>query len=97
MASWAEEKGTYTNYDGRVQISARAVPPVGDALPLHAVMAELLKLGGVQVSPDPAAIFDWLSRETPVYAGMDYDAIGPLGMTPPARAPKGQMTEEVAR
>jgi len=79
MAAWAEEKGTYTNYSGRVQMTNRAVMPPGDAQPLHVLMAELLNLSGVQVSPDPAAIFRWLSREMPAYANLDYDAIGLVG------------------
>jgi NADH-quinone oxidoreductase subunit G len=93
MAGWAEEKGTYTNYAGRVQITARAVVPPGEALPLHTMMAELLTVSAIQVSPDPAAIFDWIARETSLYAGMSYDSIGPLGMLPAARVP----IEEVAR
>src|SRR5207253_1340426 len=91
MAAWAEEKGTFTNYAGRIQITNRAVMPVGNAQPLHLYMAELLKLSGVQVSPDPAAIFDWISREVPLYSGMDYDAIGLLGISP------AQTPEEVLR
>jgi predicted molibdopterin-dependent oxidoreductase YjgC len=79
MAAWAEEQGTYTNYAGRVQMTNRAVMPVGDALPLHVLMAEMLNLAAVQVSPNPAAIFDWISREVSPYNGMTYDAIGLLG------------------
>lgn len=85
MASWAEETGTYTNYAGRIQITNRAVMPDGDALPLHVLMSQMLKLSGVQVSTDPGAIFDWISREIPVYNGIDYDTIGPLGIAPAKR------------
>jgi NADH-quinone oxidoreductase subunit G len=91
MAAWGEEKGTYTNYAGRVQITNRAVMPPGDAQPLHFLMSELLNLSGVQVSSDPSAIFEWLSRETPAYSSLDYDAIGLLGA---ATAP---VPEEVLR
>src|SRR5437762_188583 len=79
MAAWAEEKGTYTNYAGRVQITSRAVMPAGDAEPLHVLMAELLNLSGVEVPTDPAAIFEWIASEVPGYGGLDYDAIGPSG------------------
>jgi len=79
MAAWAEEKGTYTNYSGRVQITNRAVMPPGDAQPLHVLMAELLNLAGVEVSIDPGAVFEWIAREIPGYAGLDYDTIGSLG------------------
>jgi NADH-quinone oxidoreductase subunit G len=85
MAVWSEESGTYTNYAGRIQITTRAVAPPGDALPLHVMMAEMLKLSNIQVTPDPEAIYEWLGRELPLYAGLDYEAIGPLGAVPPGR------------
>ena len=82
MAAWAEEKGTFTNYAGRVQITNRAVMPPRDAQPLHVMMAELLSLSGDKVPSEPAAIFDLIGREVPRYAGIDYDTIGPLGVMP---------------
>ena len=90
MAAWAEEPGTYTNYAGRVQIANRAVLPLGDAQPLHVLMAELLDLAGVEVSQDPAAIFEWIRTEIPLYSTVDYEAIGPLG-TKPSPAPQEVM------
>jgi NADH-quinone oxidoreductase subunit G len=80
MAGWAEETGTYTNYAGRVQIANRAVAPAGESLPLHTMMSQLLGFSGTQVSPDPAAIFDWMARETPAYSGMTHAALGSLGL-----------------
>ncbi len=94
MAAWSEERGTYTNYAGRVQITSRAVMPPGEALPLHIMMVELLKLSNVQVTRDPAAIFDWLGREVPAYDVLDYDSIGLLGAVPPQPAAD---TKEVLR
>ena len=61
--------------------------PPGEAQPLHVVMSELLNLSGVQVSRDPVAVFEWLSRETPAYANLDYDGIGLTGC-PTAPAPE---------
>jgi NADH-quinone oxidoreductase subunit G len=87
MASWAEEKGTYTNYAGRIQITNRAVMPPGDAQPLHVMIAELLSRSNSPVSDDPATIFEAIAREVPRYDGLDYDAIGPLGAMP-AEAPQ---------
>jgi NADH-quinone oxidoreductase subunit G len=80
MAAWAEETGTYTNYAGRVQIARRAVAPAGESLPLHTMMSQLLGFSGIQVSPDSAAIFEWMARETPAYSGMSYEALGKLGL-----------------
>ncbi len=81
MAAWAEETGTFTNYAGRVQITNRAVMPPREAQPVHVMMAELLKLSGLQVSPEPSAIFEWLARETPSYAKLSYESLGLLGAT----------------
>jgi NADH-quinone oxidoreductase subunit G len=86
MTAWSEESGTYTNFAGRVQITNRAVLPFGDARPLHIMMAELLKMSGTDVSLEPAKIFEWMTTETPVYSGMDYDSIGMLGV--PAQTPQ---------
>jgi predicted molibdopterin-dependent oxidoreductase YjgC len=80
MAAWAEETGTYTNYAGRVQLANRAVAPAGESVPLHTMMSQLLTFSGTQVSPDPGAIFDWMSRETPAYSGMTHSALGSLGL-----------------
>ena len=91
MAAWSEEQGTFTNYAGRVQLTNRAVMPPGHAKPLHVLMAELLGLSGVQVSTDPAAIFDWMARETPAYSSLSYDVIGALG------CPSAPVQEEVLR
>jgi NADH-quinone oxidoreductase subunit G len=80
MASWSEEIGTYTNYAGRIQITNRAVEPPGAAQPLHVIMAEMLMLSGMQVSPEPGTIFEWLSREAGPYSGADYDSIDLRGI-----------------
>jgi predicted molibdopterin-dependent oxidoreductase YjgC len=84
MAAWGEEVGTYTNYAGRIQITNRAVMPPGDAQPLHMLMAEMLGMTGAQVPTEPAAIFDWITRDVAAYSGLDYDSIGLLGATPAA-------------
>jgi NADH-quinone oxidoreductase subunit G len=80
MAAWSEEKGTFTNYAGRVQVTNRAVMPPGDAQPLYVYMSELLKLSGVEAASNPSVIFEWISSEVPAYTGMSYDAIGMLGL-----------------
>ena len=87
MASWAEEKGTFVNFAGRIQLTNRAVMPPGEAQPLHVLIADLLNRAGTQASDDPAAIFAAITREIPRYSGLDYDAIGPLGAVP-AEAPQ---------
>ena len=80
MAAWSEETGTYTNYAGRVQMANRAVAAAGDSVPLYAMMSHMLGLAGTQVSADPSAIFEWMSRETAAFSGIAYGAIGSLGV-----------------
>ena len=82
MAAWAEEKGTFVNFAGRIQLTNRAVMPPGEAQPLHVLIADLLNRAGTQASDDPAAIFASITREITRYSGLDYDAIGPLGAVP---------------
>jgi NADH-quinone oxidoreductase subunit G len=91
MASWTEEKGTYTNYAGRIQITNRAVLPPGDAQPLHVMIAALLNRSNAMVSDDPGTIFESIAREVSGYGGLDYDAIGPLGAMP------AEVPQEVSR
>jgi hypothetical protein len=51
------------------------------------MMSIMLGLSGVQVSNDPAAIFEWMTRETKGYTGLSYMALGALGV------PTAQETE----
>jgi NADH-quinone oxidoreductase subunit G len=48
VAAWSEEDGTYTNYQGRVQLAAKATEPGGDILPLWEVFAMLLHVSGAE-------------------------------------------------
>ncbi len=68
MAAWAEEKGTYTNYAGRVQITARAVIPPGEGVPLHVMLVEMLE-GFLEFKS---------ARIRPRYSGMDLAGGAPI-------------------
>ena len=48
VAAWSEEDGTYTNYQGRVQLADKAVEPGGDILPVWEVFAMLLHASGAE-------------------------------------------------
>jgi len=90
-AMWAEDEGTFTNYQRRVQRFRRAVPPVGDAQPRWELAAGLLqRLGKPLGASSPREIFALLSQSSADHAGLDYRAIGPagrvLGAPPPAAA-----------
>ena len=85
MAAWSEEEGTYTNFAGRIQFTGRAAPPPGTSRPLYRLMAEMLRLAGKEAGNDPATIFDGIAASIPLYAGIDYAVIGPLGTMPAGR------------
>ena len=85
MAAWSEETGTYTNYAGRVQIANCGIKTTGSIWPLHRLMASMLRLAGEEVGDDPAAIFEAIARDVPLYAELDYETIGALGTLPPGR------------
>ena len=72
IAAWSEEDGTYTNFEGRVQLAGKAIEPVGDALPAWEVFAMLLHSGGAN-SP-------WMSAED-VFATMIESASAYRGIT----------------
>jgi NADH-quinone oxidoreductase subunit G len=86
LAGWGEETGTYTNFEGRVQIANCAVAPRGDVRPLHVLMSRMLELAGQPAAREPRAIFERLAADVDAYAGLDYDTIGPLGA--PTRTPE---------
>lgn len=46
VAAWSEEEGTYTNYQGRVQMAGKAINPGGDIQPVWEVFASLLYASG---------------------------------------------------
>ncbi len=86
MAAWSEESGTYTNYEGRIQLVNRAVTPVSEVRPLHRLMAGMLRLAGKTVDDNPAKIFEDITRRVPRYSGLDYETIGPMGAPAGAEA-----------
>jgi NADH-quinone oxidoreductase subunit G len=71
VAAWSEEEGTYTNYQGRVQLAGKAVTPGGDVMPIWEVFAGLLYASGentLWLSPDQ--VFAGLTESVPAFYGM---------------------------
>ena len=70
VTAWSEESGSYTNYQGRVQLAGKAVEPGGDILPLWEVFAALLYESGdptLWLSPDD--VFGVMTETVPAYRG----------------------------
>jgi NADH-quinone oxidoreductase subunit G len=71
VAAWSEEEGTYTNYQGRVQLAGKAVEPGGDILPVWEIFAMLLHASGVKspwMSPDD--VFATMIENVPTYGNI---------------------------
>ena len=76
-ASYAEKEGTYTGTDRRVQLSWKAIQPLGESKPDWEIICELareMKAEGFSFS-SPREIFEEIRRVTPQYAGISYDRL----------------------
>ena len=74
VAAWSEEEGTYTNYQGRVQLAGKAIEPVGDVLPVWEVLAMLLHVSGAEsrwMTADD--VFATMSENAPAFKGIALD------------------------
>jgi predicted molibdopterin-dependent oxidoreductase YjgC len=74
VAAWSEEEGTYTNFEGRVQLAGKAIEPGGDALPVWEVFAMLLHASGA-ASPwmSAADVFATMTQDVPAYREISLD------------------------
>ena len=79
-AAFAEQQGTYTNTERRVQLSYPAVESPGEAYPGWAIIAELAGWLGLEWDYDyPGDIFTEMAALTPQYAGISYDRLAAEG------------------
>ena len=71
VAAWSEEEGTYTNFEGRVQLAGKAIDTYGDALPVWELFAMLLHATGV-ASPWMSAedVFQTMVESEPAFSGI---------------------------
>jgi NADH-quinone oxidoreductase subunit G len=68
VATWSEEGGTYTNYQGRVQKAGKAVLTVGDVQPVWEVFAMLLYASGEsRLWLSPEDVFDSITESVPAF------------------------------
>ena len=74
---WGETDGVYTNTERRVQRVRAAVLPQGEAKPDWWIVSQLAQRMGTPGFEYPSAreVFDELCAVSPIYAGLDWDAI----------------------
>ncbi len=76
LASFAEQEGTFTSTERRVQRVHRIFDPVGGSRPGWSVIRDLAaRMGHVQTWPDAAAVFVELAAAIPSYAGISYQRL----------------------
>lgn len=86
-AAFAEQAGTYTNTERRVQLSHAAVEPPGEAFAGWAILAELAGwLGFMWDYSGPADVFAEAASLTPQYAGITYERLMEEGLQWPCPA-----------
>jgi len=74
--TFAEEDGTYTASDGRVQLSRAMVPPPVDVLPAWRLYSEIAaSLGRHWTYDSGREVFAEIARTIPAYAGLTHDVL----------------------
>lgn len=82
--AWGEYRGTFVNFQGRIQRLEQAFEPLGDALPVWRLMD---RLGEAMKRPlgfnSLGDVWNSLSRQVSPFAGVSWDVIGPEGVLVP--------------
>ncbi|MFQ6015827.1 MAG: NADH-quinone oxidoreductase subunit NuoG [Anaerolineae bacterium] len=83
--TFAEQDGTFTNLERRVQVVRRGIRPKGESKPDWWIMTEIAKrltkgAGGARWDyTHPAEIMAEIGQAAPIYAGLTYSALGTEG------------------
>ncbi|MCE2454484.1 MAG: (2Fe-2S)-binding protein [Gemmatimonadetes bacterium] len=89
VTTFAEQEGSFTNLDGRVQRFSPALIPPGSARPPWFVLGALAaSMDGGEMARSTAEAFAALSASSPAFAGLDFEALlegGAMAKTEPAR------------
>ena len=74
--SYAEKEGTFTATDRRIQISHKAIEPVGDSRPDWWIISEISKRLGYEMSySGTSEIMDEIASVSPIYGGVSHDRL----------------------
>ena len=80
-AAFAEQDGTITNFEGRVQKLNKAFAPLGESLPGWQIWAMLGEMTGGSYRFDTAEdVFADLAANNEVFSGLSYETIGSGGV-----------------
>jgi NADH-quinone oxidoreductase subunit G len=82
LTTFAEQEGTFTNHEGRVQRFWPALRPPGMARPAWLVLGSLVaELGGGAAPRSAAEAFSALAGAVSAFHGLDYEGLGTSGRT----------------
>ncbi|MEK6405393.1 MAG: 2Fe-2S iron-sulfur cluster-binding protein [Acidobacteriota bacterium] len=74
VAAWSEEDGTYTNFEGRVQLAGKAIERAGDTLAVWEVFAMLLQASGAEsLWMSAEDVFATMTESVAAYRGITLD------------------------
>jgi len=83
--AYAETDGTFTNYAGRIQRIRPTMPLGGETRPGWEILRDMIEnLGGGADYPSAWAVTREILENTPAYAGITLQDIGPGGAVPPS-------------
>ena len=81
IANMAEEEGTFTNIQGRVQRFRQAKAPPGHTRSSWSVVGDLLHaLGGSEQYFLPSEVFAAMAGARPEFKGLNWDRLGSRGL-----------------
>jgi predicted molibdopterin-dependent oxidoreductase YjgC len=80
-ACWAEKDGTFTNTERRIQRVRKAVTPPGEARDDWKIVCDIAAAFGYPMHYENASqIMDEIASVTPIYGGISFDRIEPVGL-----------------
>jgi len=80
---FAEKKGSFTNFQGRIQKIHRALTPHVASRSLPEVLRDLARDIGRDLGPiDPERVWEIIGAAPGPYRGIAWKDIGPLGLLP---------------
>ncbi len=91
VAAWAEEDGSFVNFEGRVQWTRRCHLPRGEGRPGWRVALDVAHAAGVELPAwtSSGEVLDDLADAGGVYGGVSEKGLGLLGMAPAAMTAAG--------
>jgi len=89
-ASFAEKDGTFTNTERRVQRIRKAIEPLGESRPDWLVTCQIARRLGAKGFDfsHPSEITKEIATLTPIYGGISYERLEPVGLQWPCPTPE---------